>query len=71
MQFTTRYGSKTTPSNRICICVPRFGALRVETGISGHQALTPPQAVVLWTPPKTATFRTMPNQVWGLEQPAA
>ncbi|HEX3146686.1 MAG TPA: hypothetical protein VHR66_01205 [Gemmataceae bacterium] len=69
MQYSTRYGSKVTPSNRVCICVPRFGVLRVETGLGGHQATIPPQAVIVWTPPKTSTFRTMPNQVWGLEQP--
>ena len=39
MQFTTRLGTKVAASNRVCICVPRFAAARVEVGPAGHHAI--------------------------------
>ena len=44
MMFTTRRGSKVVASNRVGICVPRFAAARVETGVAGHHTITGPDA---------------------------
>ena len=68
MQYTTRFGSRTTASNRICICVPRFGAMRVEAGPIAFDALHRPQQLELFTPPTVVGFRTFPGEVRMLEQ---
>jgi hypothetical protein len=71
MQYTTRSGSRVTPSNRVCICVPRFGAMRVEVGPVGHESVRQPQALTLVTPPMVIGFRTFPGGVHGFEQARA
>jgi hypothetical protein len=68
MQYTTRFGSRTAPSNRVCICVPRFGALRVETIPAGFQQLRAPEAIVQVQVPAQIGFRTRPGEVVGREQ---
>jgi Domain of unknown function DUF11 len=68
MQYTTKSGTKTTPSNRICICVPRFGAMRVETIPVGHQQTQMAEAVVQILTPKRIGFKTRPEEVVGREQ---
>lgn len=68
MQYTTRLGVRTTPSNTVCICVPRFGAMRVEAGVVGHQQAQVPQAFVELQVPRTVGFRTFPGEVAGLVQ---
>jgi len=68
MQYTTRSGSRTTPSNRVCICVPRFGALRVETIPVGHEQFRAPQVLVQAQVPRVIGFRTLPGEVVGREQ---
>lgn len=68
MQYTTRSGSRTQPSNRVCICVPRFGALRVETIPVGHEQFRAAQAIVQAQVPGKIGFRTMPGEVIGREQ---
>ena len=71
MQFTTRFGSRTEASNRVCICVPRFGAMRVEAGPVGHETVRAPEALSLITPPMVIGFRTFPEGVHGFEQARA
>src|SRR5262245_27878668 len=44
MQFTTRYGTKVAPSNRVCICVPRFAAARVDSGPAAQHVIHVPEA---------------------------
>jgi uncharacterized repeat protein (TIGR01451 family) len=40
MQFTTpRGGTKVVPSNRVCICIPRFACARLETGVVDHHVM--------------------------------
>ena len=68
MQYTTRSGTRTTPSNRICICVPRFGALRVETIPVGHEQFRAAEAIVQVQVPNKIGFRTKPEEVVGREQ---
>jgi len=43
MEFTTAKGRKVTTSNRVCICVPRFAAMRVEVSASGHHGFNKPK----------------------------
>ncbi len=39
-EFTDSHGRRgVTCSNRVCLCVPRFGVLRVETPIAAHEAV--------------------------------
>jgi uncharacterized repeat protein (TIGR01451 family) len=71
MQYTTKSGSRTTPSNQVCICVPRFGAMRVETGPIGFQQFRAPEVLVQVGGPRMIAFRTRPGVVVGAEQARA
>jgi fimbrial isopeptide formation D2 family protein len=44
MKFTTaKGGTQLSPSNRVCICVPRFVAARVETNLLAHHVHRAPE----------------------------
>jgi uncharacterized repeat protein (TIGR01451 family) len=68
MMFTTRRGTRVAASNRVCICVPRFGAVRVEAGPAGHQAVRAPLALVQLQPVAVVTGRTPPGVITGFER---
>ena len=68
MQYTTKSGTRTTPSNPVCICVPRFAALRVEAGPVGHQQVHAPQELIQVHTPLRMGFTTLPGEVVGREQ---
>lgn len=44
IEFTTPKGKKVVPSNRVCLCVPRFIGLRSETMLALNTALQSPVA---------------------------
>jgi uncharacterized repeat protein (TIGR01451 family) len=71
MQYSTRSGTRTEASNRVCICVPRFGAMRVEAGAIGYHYFHSPQALTLITPPMVIGFKVFPGGVHGFEQARA
>jgi len=68
MQFTTRFGTKVTASNRVCICVPRFAAVRVEAGPAGHHAIQAPEAHHHIRQPASVTWVIAPEETRGVEQ---
>jgi len=68
MQFTTRFGTKVMPSNRVCICVPRFAAARVEIGPAGHHMIQPPGALHLVKPVAAISTVVGPGEARGFEQ---
>ncbi|VTS03724.1 DUF11 domain-containing protein [Tuwongella immobilis] len=44
MEYTTKSGKKVTSSNRVCVCIPRFAILNVETSPVGIHLAAGPQA---------------------------
>jgi len=44
MEFTTRTGKKVTTSNQVCLCIPRFAILNIETLPIGVHLAAGPQA---------------------------
>jgi len=69
MEFTTPRGKKVTSSNRVCICVPRFAAMRTELSSSSHQVLRSTQSSVLTRPPVVFLTKVPPQSVVKMEQP--
>ncbi|HJZ92924.1 MAG TPA: hypothetical protein VKE40_18765 [Gemmataceae bacterium] len=68
MQFTTPRGTKTVPSNRVCICVPRFASARVEVGPTGHHIIRAPEGVELIKPVSSLVARKGPGESRNFEQ---
>lgn len=68
IMFTTRRGSRVVPSNRVCICVPRFAAARVESAIAGHQVVRAPQAHHSIQPVAMLSVRTLPGEIAGYQR---
>jgi hypothetical protein len=68
MKFTTRHGTKVAPSNRVCICVPRFAAARVETGPAGHHVIAAPERHHLVQPVAALVSRIGPGEARSLDQ---
>jgi len=66
--FTTRLGTKAVASNRVCICVPRFAAARVESGPAGHHAIQAPEAHHRIRQPASLTWMVAPEETRGIEQ---
>ena len=68
MQFTTPRGTKVVPSNRVCICAPRFISIRVDRGPAGHHALRSPEGGVAVRPPIGVHVPTHPAETRNLDQ---
>ena len=68
MQFKTSRGMKVVPSNRVCICVPRFIGIRVEVGPGAHHAIRAPEGGVAIRPPIGVHVPTAPGEVLNLDQ---
>jgi hypothetical protein len=68
MQFTTRYGTKVAPSNRVCICVPRFAAARVDTGPAAQHVVHAPEVAYRLQPVNALTVYNGPGQWRAFEQ---
>jgi hypothetical protein len=68
MMFTTRRGTRVSPSNRIAICVPRFGAFRVDAGPAAHQSLRTPHAYHSIQPVAVLSVRTPPDEIVGFQR---
>lgn len=68
MQFTTRWGTKVAPSNRVCICVPRFAAARVDTGPAAQHVLMVPEGVHRVQPVAALTVYNGPGASRAFEQ---
>ena len=43
IEFATPFGKKFSPSNRVCICIPRFAAMKSELTIDGNHGYAGPQ----------------------------
>jgi hypothetical protein len=43
IEFSTPGGKKFSPSNRVCICIPRFAAMRSELNIDANHGYSGPQ----------------------------
>jgi uncharacterized repeat protein (TIGR01451 family) len=71
MRYTTPRGDRTAVSNRVCICVPRFGAMRVEAGPVGHQQVAKPEILIQSNAPTRVAVRQKPEEVESREQPRA
>lgn len=69
MEYTTPKGKKITTSNRVCICVPRFAATRVETAIGSYQLMSGPQSSVQLQPRFGIETRLKPSAARLIEQP--
>jgi len=70
MKFTTRRGTKVVSSNRVCICVPRFAAVRVESGPAGHHVIQAPEAHHRVQPVAAVSAIVGPAEQRGFEQAA-
>ena len=69
MQFKTPHGgTRVAPSNRVCICVPRFAAVRVETSVAGHESVAVPIAAHLIRPVAAVDVRRGTGESKKLEQ---
>lgn len=68
MQFTTPRGMRVVPSNRVCICAPRFIAIRAEFGPAGHHGVRAPEGSVTVRPVVGVDVRTLPGETRGLDQ---
>jgi hypothetical protein len=68
MRYSTRFGDRTAASNRVCICVPRFGAMRVDMGPVGHQQVLSPEIYTQLNGPKRLTVYQKPEEIVGKEQ---
>jgi uncharacterized repeat protein (TIGR01451 family) len=51
MTFKGSKGYRVSPSNRVCVCVPRFVAARVDIGIGANHSLQTPQGNIGISPP--------------------
>ncbi|HKB03791.1 MAG TPA: hypothetical protein VKD90_16320 [Gemmataceae bacterium] len=68
MKFTTPRGTKVVPSNRVCICVPRFASVRVEQGPAGHHIVRAPEGLDLIKPVQAVVVKTGPGESRKFEQ---
>lgn len=60
MQFNTRRGAKVVASNRVCICAPRFVAVRVDAGPQGHHGVRAPEGAHKVVPVNHVDIRSTP-----------
>lgn len=67
MMFSTRFGTKVFPSNRVCICVPRFAASRVDVGPLRHHTIHAPHAHHMLKPTAALDVRTPSGVITGGE----
>jgi uncharacterized repeat protein (TIGR01451 family) len=67
MMFTTRLGTQVIHSNRICICVPRFAAARVDVGPHHHHVIRAPQGHHLIKPTAALDVRMTTGVITGGE----
>jgi hypothetical protein len=68
MMYTTRKGTRVVASNRVSICVPRFMAVRVEAGATGHHAIRAPEAVHSVHPVAALDVRTVAAEINGVQR---
>jgi uncharacterized repeat protein (TIGR01451 family) len=69
IEYTTVKGKKVATSNRVCICIPRFAAMRSEMAASSHQGVRGPQVHVQTRSNNTLMTKLPPNSVERFEQP--
>ena len=69
IEFTTPSGKKVSPSNRVCICVPRFAAMRSELTSSSHQVVRGPQSRIQLNGQFTLLTRVPSVGIVRIEQP--
>jgi uncharacterized repeat protein (TIGR01451 family) len=71
IEYTTPKGRRVETSNRVCICVPRFAAVRSDVGPTGHASLRVPEAGVQLRIPNGIHTPVPPRLATRIEQPEA
>ena len=69
IEYTTPKGRRVCTSNRVCICVPRFVALRVEVAPEGHLEIRGPEGRYVYAGQTAVKTRVPPQLVLKPEQP--
>jgi uncharacterized repeat protein (TIGR01451 family) len=69
IEFNTPQGKKVATSNRVCICVPRYAAMRTELAPSGYLGFRGPQVHHLASRQGLIAIRVPSGAVVRVEQP--
>ncbi|MCE9533923.1 MAG: DUF11 domain-containing protein [Planctomycetes bacterium] len=69
IEYKTSSGKKVATSNRVCICIPRYAATRVEMVSLAHDAIRGPEIKLQTDTQQMLTHRLPPLSVAQLDQP--
>ena len=69
IEFNTPAGKKVVPSNRVCICIPRYAAQRVEIAPIGHHGFRGPEIRVQAAMQRMLVHKLPSGAVMRIEQP--
>ena len=69
IEFTTPTGKKVATSNRVCICIPRYAAMRFELAVTGNHGFLSPIVNIESRGQRTLVKRVPSLMLENLEQP--